>query len=88
MSRLIEELPKTIDETYERILQEIPKANRVHAYRLLQCLAVAARPLRVDELGEVLAVDFNAAGGIPKLNEDWRSKDQEHAHKSVIFFRS
>jgi ankyrin repeat protein len=33
----------------------------------------------VQELAEVLAVDFNAAGGIPKLNEDWRWKDQEQA---------
>jgi hypothetical protein len=79
VSRVLEELPETLDETYERILQEIPKANRVHAHRLLQCLAVAARPLRVHELAEVLAVDFNAAGETPKLNEDWRWKDQEHA---------
>ena len=79
MSRVLEELPETLDETYERILQEIPKANRVHAHRLLQCLSVAARPLRVHELAEVLAVDFNATGGTPKLNEDWRWKDQEQA---------
>ena len=79
MSHILEELPETLDETYERILQEIPKANRVHAHRLLQCLTVAARPLRVQELAEVLAVDFNAAGGIPQLNEDWRWKDQEQA---------
>src|ERR1700761_3125496 len=76
---VLEELPETLDETYERILQEIPKANRVHAHRLLQCLTVAARPLRVQELAEVLAVDFSAAGGVPKLNEDWRWKDQEQA---------
>ena len=79
MSRVLEELPETLDETYERILQEIPKANRVHSHRLLQCLTVAVRPLRVQELAEVLAVDFNAAKGIPKLNEDWRWKDQEQA---------
>ena len=72
-------MPKTLDETYERILQEIHTANRVHAHRLLQCLTVAVRPLRVQELAEVLAVDFGAAGGIPKLNEDWRWKDQEQA---------
>ena len=83
MSRILEELPETLDETYERILQDIPKVNRVHAHRLLQCLAVAARPLRVNELAEVLAVDFDAAGGIPKLNEDWRWKDQEHAVRTA-----
>jgi hypothetical protein len=50
----------------------------VHAYRLLQCLAVALRPLRVGELAEVLAFDLTA-GGIPKLNADWRWEDQEEA---------
>ncbi|KAI0293189.1 hypothetical protein B0F90DRAFT_1920099 [Multifurca ochricompacta] len=57
---------------------EINKANRGHAHRLLQCLTVAVRPLRVEELAEVLAVDFNM-GGIPKLNSDWRWQDQEEA---------
>jgi ankyrin repeat protein len=50
----------------------------VHAYRLLQCLAVALRPLRVEELAEVLAFDLTA-GGIPKLNANWRWEDQEEA---------
>lgn len=77
--RVLEELPETLDETYERILRGIPRANRAHTYRLLQCLTVAVRPLRLQELAEVLAVDFNAAGGIPKLNEDWRWADQEQA---------
>jgi len=73
------ELPETLDETYERILQEIPKSNRVHTHRLLQCLTVAVRPLGVEELAEVLAIDFDAAGGIPELNEDLRWEDQEQA---------
>ncbi len=79
MRRTLAELPETLDETYERILREIPKSNRVHAHRLLQCLAVATRPLRVGELAEVLAVDFDATGGIPTLNEDLRWEDQEQA---------
>ena len=77
MPRVVEDLPDTLDETYERILHEIPKANRVHVHQLLQCLTVAVRPLRVEELAEILAVDFSTAEGIPKLNEDWRWKDQE-----------
>jgi hypothetical protein len=59
--RVLEELPETMDETNERILQEIPRAST------LQCLTVAFRPLRLQELVEVLAVDFSAAEGIPKL---------------------
>ena len=79
MRPILNELPETLDETYVRILQEIPKSNRLHARRLLQCLTVAIRPLRVEELAEVLAVDFGATGGIPKLNEDLRWEDQEQA---------
>ncbi|KAI0269599.1 hypothetical protein BGY98DRAFT_879076, partial [Russula aff. rugulosa BPL654] len=75
----LEELPESLDETYERVLREITKPNRDHARRLLQCLVVAIRPLRVEELAEVLAIDFNDAEGIPKLNPSWRWEDQERA---------
>jgi hypothetical protein len=45
---------------------------------LLQCLVAAVRPLRVEELAEILAFDFKAEG-IPKLNLGWRWQDQEEA---------
>ena len=58
--------------------------NRDHAYRLLQCLTVASRPLRVEELAEILALDFGGAKeGIPKLREEWRWKDQQEAVLSM-----
>jgi ankyrin repeat protein len=68
-----------LDETYERVLREIKKPNRDHARHLLQCLVVAIRPLRVEELAEVLAVDFDNAEGVPKLKPSWRWEDQEQA---------
>ena len=77
--RTLEELPESLDETYERILKEIKKPNRDHARRLLQCLVVAVRPLSVEELAEVLALDFDDTEGIPKLNTNWRWDDQEQA---------
>jgi ankyrin repeat protein len=78
---ILDELPETLDETYERVLKDIKKVNREHAIRLLHCLTVAIRPLRVDELAEVLAIDFDAArrDGIPKLNPNWRWADQHQA---------
>jgi ankyrin repeat protein len=77
---MLKELPETLDETYERILRDINKANRDHAHRLLQCLTVAIRPLHVAEIAEVLAVDFGTArGGTSKLNTDWRWEDQQEA---------
>src|ERR1700675_382101 len=75
----LDEFPESLDETYERVLREIKKPNRDHARRLLQCLVVAMRPLLVEELSEVLAIDFNDAEGIPKLNASWRWEDQEGA---------
>jgi hypothetical protein len=80
--RILEELPESLDETYERILREIRKPNQGHAHRLLQCLVAAVRPLQVKELAEVLAFDFNTEG-IPKLNLGWRWEDQEEAVMSA-----
>ena len=74
-------MPDTLDETYQQILKSIDKAQKDDALRLLQCLTVAIRPLRVEELAEILAFDFQApsSGGIPKLREDWRWDDEEEA---------
>ena len=79
VQRTLTELPESLDETYERILKEVKKPNRDLAQRVLQSLVVATRPLSVAELGEVLAVDFDDAEGIPRLNPGWRWEDQEEA---------
>ena len=81
MKRILDELPESLDETYERVLKSINRANRDHALRLLQCVTVAVRPLRVEDLAEVLAVDFDVArnGGIPNVKPDWRWSDQHQA---------
>ena len=78
---ILDDLPDTLDETYERVLKDFNKANQKHAIRLLHCLTVAIRPLLVEELAEVLAVDFDAAqqGGIPKPNASWRWADHHEA---------
>ncbi|KAH9015328.1 ankyrin repeat-containing domain protein [Lactarius pseudohatsudake] len=81
LRQFLDELPESLDETYERILRGINKAQKDNARRLLQCLAVAVRPLRVEELAELLAFDFQgpSSGEIPKLKDDWRWDDQEEA---------
>ena len=78
VQQTLEELPDSLDETYERILREIRKPNQRLAHRLMQCLVAAVRPLQVQELAEVLAFNFYAEG-IPKLNPNWRWEDQEGA---------
>jgi ankyrin repeat protein len=81
---ILEKLPKTLDETYERVLKDINENNREHARRLLHCLAASVRPLRVEELAEILTFDFDTAeGGIPKFHADRRPKDPEEAVLSI-----
>jgi hypothetical protein len=40
-------------------------------------------PTSVEELAEILALDFGAEGGLPELRENWRSKDQQDAVLSM-----
>src|SRR5580658_9762725 len=72
------ELPETLDETYERTLQGIDKANWEFAHRMFQFVAVASRPLHVEELADLLAFDFKA-GSIPIFYKDWRLEDPADA---------
>jgi hypothetical protein len=76
--RTLDELPETLDETYERTLRGIEKEKREFSYRLFQCLAVAVRPLHVDELAEVLAIRFDS-GQLPQYHEHWRSDNGQEA---------
>ena len=78
LRRILEELPKSLDETYKRILREINDSNQKQAHQLLQCLALSRRPLRVEELAEVLALHVNAEG-IPEFDANWRWEDHETA---------
>jgi len=78
----LNELPDTLDKTYDRTLEEIGKKNWEYAHRLFQCVAAASRPLRVKELAEFLAFDFDT-DSIPTLREDWREEDPAHAVRST-----
>ena len=74
----LNELPSSLDETYERVLKGVHKTNRGHVQRLLQCLAVAIRPLDIEELAEILTSDPDAIEGeVPTFNADLRTEDQE-----------
>jgi hypothetical protein len=75
-------MPKTLDDTYERALLAIDEDMREDAQRLFQCVAVSMRPLRVEELADVLAFQFDE-GTLPKFNPDWRLSDAEEAVLSV-----
>ena len=59
------------------MLMKIDNVNREHVCRLLHCLTVATRPIRIEELAEVLATDIGDEGGISKLNADRQPVHQE-----------
>jgi hypothetical protein len=58
-------------------LEDIGDQNWECARRLLQCVAAASRPLRVEELAEFLAFDFET-GLTPTFLADWRPEDPEN----------
>ena len=76
--RALNELPITLDDTYERMLQGIPKEKFEHASRLFQCMVAAIRPLRVEELAELFAIEFGA-NNVPNLVAGWRPENPEEA---------
>src|SRR6266849_5999210 len=76
--KAVNELPITLDDTYERILQGIPKQQFQHARRLFQCIVAAIRPLRVEELAEIFAIEFGS-NEVTNLVEGWRPENPEEA---------
>ncbi|KAF2183429.1 hypothetical protein K469DRAFT_583451, partial [Zopfia rhizophila CBS 207.26] len=50
-------LPKTLDETYSRILHNIPHEHKLNAIRILQFLTFSERPLTIAEAVDAVAVD-------------------------------
>jgi hypothetical protein len=80
--KALNELPITLDDTYERILQGIPKEKFQHARRLFQCIVAAIRPLRVEELAEIFAIEFGP-NEVTNLVEGWRPENPEEAVHSA-----
>jgi hypothetical protein len=58
VEKSLKELPKTLDDTYDRILRGIPFQDQQDVYTVIQMLAVSYRPLTLDEVAEALSIDF------------------------------
>lgn len=56
----LESLPASLDETYERILTQVPPLHKEKLHKLLRWLIFAARPVSLEELDEVMAVDHRS----------------------------
>ena len=76
--KALNELPTTLDDTYERALEGIPKEKRQHAHHLFQCLVGAIRPLRAEELAEIFAIDFDR-DAMSNFMDGWRPENAEEA---------
>jgi ankyrin repeat protein len=52
-------LPPTLEKTYDRVLCGIAEEDSVYAIRILRWLTFAERPLTMDEIAEVVAIDVD-----------------------------
>ena len=80
--RALDHLPESLDETYDRILKAIPRERQEYAQHLFQCVAESIRPLRVEELADILAIEFEA-GELPRYHMNWRPDDPEEEVLSI-----
>ncbi|KAF7981779.1 hypothetical protein HWV62_31859 [Athelia sp. TMB] len=69
-------LPKSLEETYEQTLIKSPYPRDL--LQMLHWLAFSARALRLEEIAEVLSVDFDAENG-PRHDPDMRYESPQIA---------
>lgn len=72
LRKAINSLPKDLDSTYERILCSIDDESRDHAINILHWLVYSARPLLLEEVAEIVAIDV---GGDPRFDIERRFQD-------------
>jgi hypothetical protein len=71
VKKALKSLPKTLDETYERILMSINEEHKQKALVALQWISHACEPLTLHELAEAVIIDetvdpsFNPSDRIP-----------------------
>lgn len=66
-------LPKSLDETYDRILLGIDEIHQPEVMKVLHALTVSVRQLTLEEIVEILAVDLEATP--PRFEPDSRLLD-------------
>ena len=80
LDNLLNSLPRSLDETYERILCSIDDSLIEDARRILTLLCFAARPLTVLELIDGIAVETNPAW----LNAKRRLQNADDIHEICL----
>jgi len=59
IAEMLKSLPETLDATYDRILLKINKSDAKYAAKVLQFVAFAARPVTIEEVADVIAMNGN-----------------------------
>jgi hypothetical protein len=72
LRKALASLPKTLDDTYARILCNVDDENSENALKILQWLACSARPLQIKEVAEVITVNIEHS---PRFDPERRFPD-------------
>ena len=73
MDKQLAELPKGLDEIYNRVLKNIDEKHRADTRTFLQWLAFCKRPMSIEEIAETITADFSEE--YPDFNWDKRYAD-------------
>ena len=74
LEKALKSLPKTLDETYERILCSIKEKHRDYVRKVLYWLTYSERTLRLEEVAEIVALDARRE---PRFNPENRFFDSK-----------
>jgi hypothetical protein len=72
MNKQLAELPRGLDEIYNRILKNLDEKHRADTRTFLQWLAFCRRPMTIEEIAETITVDLSEERVI---NQDKRYTD-------------
>ncbi|KAJ6120565.1 ankyrin repeat-containing domain protein [Penicillium sp. IBT 18751x] len=65
LNQVLDSLPRSLDETYDRMLEKIGQDDSGYARQILNMLSVSRRPLTIAEVNEGMAVELC---GNPRFN--------------------
>jgi ankyrin repeat protein len=84
LNKALTSLPKTLDETYSRIIARIRDEHKAYAVRILQFLAFSNRPLSIEETVDVIAVDTEAEPHFDPSNRMPDPREISHYCSSLV----
>ena len=75
LKKTLRTLPKTLYDTYDRILLDIDSVYREQALQILRWLVVSQRPLYIEEAAEAITTLSTTEEGLPVFDADNRLSD-------------